>query len=48
MKNYQAVFYEMVVNKYREEYLKLKNITHFEDVRKAVKRLIKLTVDRMT
>ena len=45
MKNYQAVFYEMVVNKYREEYLKLKNITHFEDIRKAVKRLIKLTVD---
>ena len=28
MKDYQAVFYEMVVNKYREEYLKLKNITH--------------------
>ena len=45
MKDYQAVFYEMVVNRYREEYLKLKNITHFDDIRKAVKRLIKLTVD---
>ena len=45
MKDYRAVFYEMVVNRYREEYLKLKNITHFDDIRKAVKRLIKLTVD---
>ena len=45
MNKYQALLYELVVNQLRTEYLKMKNFNNFDDLRRAVKRLIKITVD---